>query len=149
ASVLERSPAQQAGLKSGDLLVRVGEQPVSVRHEEQLPVLMGVLSDLPIGRETALTVLRGREEKILRVTTTGREELRPRQRELRPWGLTARNLSSVLDRELKRATRDGVLVTSVRPGGAAGEAKPPLQTQDVLARVNDEPVKSVEELIEI
>jgi len=149
ASVLEDSPAQRAGLKSGDLLVRVGEQPVRVRHEEELPVLMGMISDLPIGKETTLVIVRGSEEKNFRATPTEREELRPRQKELRQWGLTGRNLSSLLARELKRPSRDGVLVTSVRPGGPAGEAKPPMQAQDMLVQVNDEPIKSLQDLIEV
>jgi serine protease Do len=149
ASVLDDSPAQKAGLKSGDLIVRVGDQPVRVRHEEELPVLTGLISDLPIGKETALTVVRGSREEVVRVTPVEREELRPRQRELRQWGLTGRNLSSVLAQELKRPTRDGVLVTSVRPGGPAGEAKPPMQAQDTMIRVNDEPIKSLQDLVEI
>jgi len=149
SSVLDDSPAAKAGLKSGDLLVRVGEKPVRVRHEEELPAFTGLMSDLPIAQETPFTVLRGGEEKVLRVTPTEREELRPRQKEQRQWGITGRNLSSVLALELKRSSQDGVLVTSVRPGGPAGEAKPPLQMQDVLVRVNDEPVPSVEALSEI
>ncbi len=149
ASVFEDSPAQKAGLKAGDLIVHVGEKAVRVRHEEELPAFTAVISDLPVGYETALTILRDGQEKALRVMPIEREELRPRQKELRQWGLTARNLSWVLARELKRPTRDGVLVTSVRPGGPAGEAKPPVQSQDVLVQVNDEPVKSLEDLLEI
>ena len=149
ASVLEESPAQKAGLKSGDLLVRVGDTLVRVRHEEELPGLMGVICDLPVGREIPFTVLRGGEEKVLSVTPTEREEVRPRQKELRQWGVTARNFSLVLAREFKRPNRDGVVVTSVRPGGPAGEAKPPVQSQDVLVRVNDEPIRSLQDLIDV
>src|SRR5439155_50548 len=89
------------------------------------------------------------QEKTLTITPTEREELRPRQQELKQWGLTARNLSGLIARELKRPNRDGVLVTSVRPGGPAGESKPHLEPQDVLVEVNDVPVKSLRDLAQV
>src|SRR5438874_1088331 len=70
-------------------------------------------------------------------------------RSLKQWGLTARNLSGFIARELKRLNRDGVLVTSVRPGGPAGEAKPQLEVQDVIVQVNDAPIKSLRDLTEL
>jgi hypothetical protein len=33
---------------------------------------------------------------------------------------------------------------AARPGGPAGEAKPPVQSQDVLVLVNDEPITAYE-----
>jgi serine protease Do len=146
SSVLDGTPAHQAGLRGGDLIVRVGNTPVRVRHEEELPLFMGLVSDLPIGKEVTMTVLREGKETALRLTPTEREELRPRQQELKQWGLTARNLSGLMARELKRPTSDGVLVTSVRPGGPAGAAKPDLEPRDVIVQVNDEAVKSVGKL---
>src|SRR5688572_17151463 len=50
SSVLEGTPAHDAGLRGGDLIVRVGNAPVRVRHEEELPLFMGLISDLPIGK---------------------------------------------------------------------------------------------------
>jgi serine protease Do len=49
---------------------------------------------------------------------------------------------------MKRTNRLGVLVTSVRPGGPAGEAKPSLERGDVLVQINGAPVKSVEDLVQ-
>lgn len=149
SSVLENSPAEKAGLHAGDLVLRVGKTPVRVRHDEELPEFMALVSDLPIGRETTFTVAREGKEKTFALTPTEREELRPRQQELKQWGLTTRNLSSLITRELKRASRDGALVTSVRPGGPAGESKPHLEPQDVIVRVNDSPIKSLRDLIDL
>jgi serine protease Do len=148
SSVLENSPADEAGLRAGDLIVRVGKTDINVRHEEELPLFMGTISDLPVGEEVTFTVLRKGEEKTLRLTPTEREELRPRQQELKQWGITGRNLSSLIAREMKRPNRDGVLVTSVRPGGPAGEAKPDVEQQDVIVQVNETPIKSLRDLSE-
>jgi serine protease Do len=91
-----------------------------------------------------------REGKEISVSMTPieRGEIYPKQRELKPWGLTARNFSFLLAKEMKRTNLVGVLVTSVRPGGPAGEAKPSLERGDVLVAINGTPVKSVEDLVE-
>jgi len=41
------------------------------------------------------------------------------------------------------------LVTSVRPGGPAGEAKPHVEAQDVIVQINDSPIKSLGDLTEL
>jgi serine protease Do len=94
-------------------------------------------------------VLRDGKEVTLTLGPTERGEIYPQQRELKQWGLTARDISFLVAREMKRDSRDGVLVTSVRPGGPAGEAKPSLMSRDVIVEVNDKPVKSVEDLVQL
>jgi len=47
---------------------------------------------------------------------------------------------------MKRPNLNGVLVTSVRPGGPAGNAKPALDSGDVIVEVNGTPVKGVDDL---
>ena len=71
----------------------------------------------------------------------------PQQQELKAWGLTVRDFSSLLAEEMKRPAPEGVLVTSVRPGGPAGSAKPALQPKDVIVEVNQQPVKNTQDLI--
>ena len=71
----------------------------------------------------------------------------PQQQELKQWGLTVRDFSSLLAKEMKRPGLDGVLVTSVRPGGPAGEAKPAIEPRDVIVEVNGQPVKNVQDLM--
>ena len=146
ASVLENSPAEKAGLRAGDIIVRLEKTPVRVRYDEELPEFMAKLTDLPLDREASLTILRDKNEQTVRVTPVEREELRPREQELKAWGIAARNLSGPMARELKRPNRDGVLISSVRPGGPAGATKPPLEPQDVIVQVNDSLVKNLREL---
>src|SRR3954462_14247431 len=109
SGVLEDSPAAKAGIRAGDIVLAVGKQNVRVRHDEELPQFMALTSDLPLDRETSITFLRDKDEKTVRVTPIEREELRPKQQELKSWGITTRNLSSLLAMELKRSNRDGAL----------------------------------------
>jgi len=148
SGVIDGSPCAKAGLKAGDIVLAVNDKPVLVRHDEELPEFMAATSDLPLDRAATLLVLRDNKEETVNVTPTEREELRPKQEELKQWGITGRNLSTLVARELKRSDRDGVLVMTVRPGGPAGSAKPHFEPQDVIVKVNDTPIKSVRDLTE-
>jgi len=147
AGVLAGSPAERAGLKPGDLLVSLAGQPVDVRYDEQMPDFMQLASGLPIGQPVPLVVRRDGREVTLHLKPSEREDRLPQQKEIKPWGITARNLSSLLALEMKRPDTNGVVITSVRPGGPCGDAKPPLNERDVLIAVNETPVRNLEELI--
>ncbi len=144
--VLKGSPAEEAGVRSGDLLLKVAGTGVDVRFPEQLPDFNRLVSGLAIGRSVELVLTRDGSEKRLRATPREREPYQPKQFELKQWGLTVRDLSFMIAKEMKRKSTEGVLVTSVRPGGPAGEAKPGLQKDDVIVSVGGKPVRSVRDL---
>jgi len=146
--VFDDSPAQKAGLKSGDLLMSLAGQPLDVHFDEQMPDFTALTTGLPIGQPVPAVVKRDGKEIKISFVPKERGEVFPPQHEMKPWGLTARNFSFLLAKEMKRPNLDGVLVTTVRPGGPAGEAKPPLERGDVLVEVSGTPVKSVQDLVE-
>lgn len=147
SGVLENSPADKAGFKPGDLLLRMGDTATDVRFDEQMPDFMLLMTSLPIGREVTAVVRRDAKEITLHPVPLDRGEVYPQQQELREWGLTARDFSNLLAKEMKRSAPGGALVTSVRPGGPAGSAKPSLQPKDVIVEVNQQPVKDIQDLI--
>ncbi len=144
--VLPDSPAQQAGLQSGDVLLSLAGEPVDVQFEEQLPDFNRRTSTLPIGQPVELTVIRGGAETKLTVTPIERAPHELKEYELKEWGLTVRDLSYIIAKEMKRPNTDGVLVTSVRPGGPAGASKPAISPDDVLVSVDGKPIKSVADI---
>ena len=146
SGVLEDSPAAKAGFKAGDILLKMNGQTTDVRYDEQVPNYMRVVTSLPIGKKVDALILRDGKELKLEVTPSERGELNPKQKELKQWGITARNISALMQREMKRETQDGVIVGTVRPGGPAGEAKPTLQFRDVILEVAGKPIKNVAEL---
>jgi len=147
SSVIKDSPAEAAGFRSNDVLLELAGKGVTVRFDEELPLLNLFLTGLPVGQEFPAVVLRNGKEVRLRVRSMEREPSRLKQREIKEWGLTARNISSVAARELRLDSRDGVVVTSTQPGGPTGAAKPNIQSGDILKTVAGRPVASVEELI--
>jgi len=144
--VVADSPAAKAGFQSNDILVRLNGQDISVRFDEELPVLNLMVASIPIGTEVAAVVVRAGQEVPLKIRTAEREAAVFRQTEFKQWGLTAKNISFMTAKEMKLASRDGVLVTSLRTGGPGGEAKPNLQPNDVLKTVAGKPVNSVADL---
>lgn len=146
SGVMEDSPAAAAGLQSGDVLLKLNGQATDVRYDEQVPGYMRIVTGLPIGKPVEAVILRGGKEMKFQITAQERGDLFPNQTELKPWGLTARNISSLMQREMKRDNADGVLVVTVRPGGPAGEAKPALDYRDVIVDVGGTPIKNLADL---
>jgi serine protease Do len=146
SGTFEGSPAEKAKFLPGDILKKLAGREVSVRFAEELPRFNQLRMGLAVGEEVEAVVLRDGKEKTLRVTPVERENVRAEGAELKEWGITARSLSLIASKELKRKTKDGVLVTSVRPGGPSGEAKPALRPGDVIVEVDGAPVKNLDEL---
>ncbi len=146
SGVVSEAPADEAGLRSGDLLLSLNGKETNARYEEEMPDFMQLIASLPIGKEVPVVIQREGKEMKLKMTPIERGELNPPQREFKQWGMTGRNLSYLAAREMKRTNTAGVLITSVRQGGPAGEAKPALSPRDVLVEVNSEPIRDLAEL---
>ncbi len=144
--VASGSPADAAGIQTGDVLVRVGDTPVDLRFAEQVPPINQALLSLPIGKPSQLVVRRGAREMTLSVTPVERSLAASMPAELRDWGMVAANLSALEARAFGRASTDGVRVLSLRPGGPADQAKPSLGRDDVILAVDGTPVRSVADL---
>lgn len=141
------SPAADAGFESGDILVSFAGEEIQVRFDEDLPDFNRLVAGLSIGSRVEAVVVRDGERVTLSVETVEREKMRPKQRELKQWGVTVRDISFVMSKEMKRPSTEGVAVTSVRPGGPAGEAKPQLRRNDVIVEVGGIPINNVADLV--
>lgn len=143
---VEGSPAEKAGLRPGDILVKLCGEKCTVRFQEEIPVFNHFLMGLKPGKEVDAVVVRDGKEVALRITPADREDAMAKPQELREWGICASNITFFDAKELKRPSKEGVLVTSVGPGGPAGNAKPAVSEEDIIVRVGDVPVKNLDEL---
>jgi serine protease Do len=146
STIIEDSPAASAGLQAGDLLTSIDGQPVNIHHVEQLPLFNQLVAAIPVGKTVAVQVLRQDRPLSLKLTTIQREPARGDQVELKHWGITASNISIAISKELRLASRDGILVTSIQPSGPSGDAKPSLQAGDIIRSVQSQPVANIEAL---
>ncbi len=145
--VVAGAPADKAGFKAGDHIVELAGTPVDVKFSVQLPDFNRLTAGLAVGQPVTAKVDRGGTVIELSIIPAEREPVQLKQFEQPQWGLTFRDLSFMMAREMKRDSTDGVLVTSVRPGGSSGEAKPALEAQDVIVEVGGKPVRSVRDLM--
>jgi serine protease Do len=149
SGVLPGSPAEKAGFRAGDVVLSVAGRPVEVKFAEELPLLSQLIDSLPVGQTVGISVLRSAETLDLHTTPGIREYIEPKARELKQWGLTARDLSFITATEMRRPDQRGVLITSVRPGGPAWNANPRLTQNDVIIEVEGERVMNVRGLAEL
>jgi serine protease Do len=148
SGTIEGSPARSAGFQSGDILVKLAGRDVTIRFAEEMPPFNQSVMRLTLGKPVEAVVLRNGKERTLRVTPVERESVEARVEELPLVGLTVSNLTSWSAKELKRSSRDGVRVHSVRPGGGAAQAKPELQDDDVIVEFDGKAVSNVAALEE-
>jgi serine protease Do len=141
------SPAAKSGFKSGDILLKLDGRDVQVRFAEEIPPFNQQVMRLAPGKPVDAVVLRDGKETMLRVTPGDRESVEARVREVTPLGITASNLTSWSAKELRRAGTAGAHVRGIRPGGAADDAKPSLEANDVIVSVDGEEIRDAEALI--
>lgn len=141
SSVMDRSPADKAGLKSGDVITTLDGQ--TVDDPEGFGYRMATH---PIGSTAALTVMRGGRPMRLSIAFAVAPEEPPREpvtiSNASPFsGATVVNLSpAVMDTMSLEGAKDGVVVTEVASGSNAAEIG--LARGDVIMRVNNQPVTS-------
>ncbi len=148
AQVQSGSPAAEAGLEPGDVIVAFNGR--EIQRSAQLPKWVGALK---AGTEAEMTVVRDGEEKTLEVTV-GELPDNPQagmagqpdqaQGESDKLGLEVRAASAA---ELARVKADhGVVITGVQDGPAARAG---LSSGDLLVSLNGKPVDSLDAYREI
>jgi Do/DeqQ family serine protease len=144
ASVIPKSPAERAGLKTSDLIVSIDGQAVDDPNAFDYR-----FATKPLGGQAQLVVLRNGHETKLAVALetapeTPRAEVRIEERS--PLlGATVANLSPALDEELRLdSSAEGVAVVNVEDGSVAQNLG--FQKGDVVVAVNNERITSTADL---
>jgi len=124
------SPAADAGLKAGDVVVRIANRPVSARFEEDLPRLQKFIADLPIGGEVPIDFIRDGEQASSLLVTRDRPNVEAGEFECQEWGFTVQEITEERAQALRLTDRRGVIVSGVKPNSFADEAG--LRRNDVM-----------------
>jgi serine protease Do len=142
AKVLPDSPAQEAGLRVGDIILRYNGQDVD--RSSQLPPLVG---GSPIDRAAEAEVLRDGKRMVIEVNVQQLPQSEKIARDMKPQqaeshdraGLVVKDMSENQRKQLGIEMNTGVLVVDVKPGPAriAG-----IKIGDVITRINNRPINS-------
>ncbi len=142
-SVVKDSPADRAGVKTGDVLLEWGDKKTTARFAAQVPAVRKLMADTPPGSEIELRLLRSGEEIRAKVTT---HELDPElgdEFECRAWRCTVRGMTRYLALARKMATVAGVLVMGVDEAGPASRSD--VRFGDVILKFDGEAIAGLEE----
>ncbi len=140
------SPAARVGIRPGDVVTELAGRAVDASMPEDLPAFHTLVASLPVGHMVTVNLVRASQPITVSVVTELWEPLRDEAEEVKEWGIAVRNMTQRLAREMKRRDVAGVLVLSLRSGGASEETRPPLRPRDVIVAINKRPVRSVLEL---
>ena len=144
ADVVKGSPAAQAGLKHGDVVLSYQDQPVA-----DASALRNEVAETPIGQEVKLSVWRDRKQETVRVKLASTEEsvnLLSATVDNR-MGVTVRPVTPKEDEKYGIDPGEGVVLTSVNPQGLFGKAG--LEKQDLILQVNGETVNGVDGFVNL
>ena len=137
AEVLPDTPAQQGGLKAGDVIVEFDGHPIE--ESGDLPM---IVARTPVGKEVGVKVLRDGDERTLTVRIDQLvEETAAAAEQTSDLGLTVRELTPDTAKKLSVKHAEGIVVTAVKPGSPADEAG--LRQGDVILEVNRTPVATL------
>ncbi|MHC5035192.1 MAG: trypsin-like peptidase domain-containing protein, partial [Planctomycetota bacterium] len=142
--VEDDSPADRAGMESGDILVAINGQKVDGTYVEQLPYIRWALGDLPIGEPAAVTVTRADVPVELSVTPVRKGRVEGEDFDCHRWNMTVKGISKHANPTLYFYCKKGVFVRAVRYPGNARDAG--LQRHDILLKIGTEEVKTIEDV---
>ncbi len=138
--------ASKAGLKVGDLVLKLDGTVVLAKNIEDQDVFENMIREYPVDSEAKLFIYRDGQEQEVSVKLEARPvpEEQLAEYEDKDFEFTARDLSFHDRVEVRNLQIEGVTFTKVQPAGWAALAG--VEIGDILLRVGDQEVKSVAEL---
>jgi len=145
SDVKEDGPADQGGLKQGDVITSYQGSPV-----EDAVALQRMVTSTSVGSKVPVKIMRDGREKELTITigeqhdTTKTAKAETGEKDYAFAGVAVQDLDKDTAKELgMKGKAQGVVVTSVEPDSGADKAG--LMPGDVIREINRQPVKSVKE----
>lgn len=147
AKVLEGGPAQKAGVKESDVIIRFDNTQINNVRE-----LLSVVGKAEVGRKVDLTLIRDKKTMVVNLVVGERPEekqldtfTQPQEEEEAPvavWrGLEVEELSPETAKKLRIQEQKGMLVVRVEPGSPADDAG--IIRGDVIIEISRKPVNNI------
>lgn len=139
ADVEKGGPADNAGLKGGDVIVMFDGREITKMSD--LPLMV---AETEVGKKVKVKVIRDGNEKEFTVTVgelKEKEQVASSGEEERNLGLTAEQITPDLARRYGLSEDEGILITRVDPGSPSDDAG--IKRGDIIKEINRKPVKTM------
>jgi S1-C subfamily serine protease len=134
ADVDPLGPAYTAGLKPGDVLIEANGIKTHARFAEDLPNVLRLIADYPVGKELTIAVQRDNEVRRFALVTVEKGATREDETEFSAWGFTGAEPTPEAVRFAQLSGKKGIVVTGVQVGGIAGNAG--LSQGDIILKID-------------
>jgi S1-C subfamily serine protease len=149
-NVMQGSPAERAGLKTGDIVQEFKGTRIANVHQLQREVAQS-----PVGSPAQVKVLRGKNPLVLTIVlgeqpadlAAASEPATPPSEAADRFGLAVQDLTPDLRDQLRLTEGEGIVVSSVEEAGPAARAG--IRPGDVIAEANREPVRTASDFARI
>jgi serine protease Do len=143
SAVIEGSPADKAGVKTGDVIVEFEGKKIAKATD-----LPGLVADMPVGKDVQMVVVRdGAEQRlnarIARLEDESQAKVAAEADGKVKLGLSVQPVTPPVARELGLKVKQGMLVRDVVEGGRAADAG--IRAGDVIVEVDHRPVRTIED----
>jgi serine protease Do len=143
ADIEPDSPALKAGMQPGDIVHAVDGENLSAVYREELPKIRKMIAEIPVGKQIRIDYTRDGRESEANLTTAQRGKFEGNEFECEAWGLSVKEITPRIVKNLRLDNSNGVLVSGVRIGGPAHEAD--VYRGYVIKYVDDTPVKDMDQ----
>ena len=128
------SAASKAGLKLGDLIIKVNDTDVKGAAE-----LKNIIGSLPPEAKIKLTIIRDKKEKILWATLSAADT---QQESIATLGMELQTLSTQMKQQYGFSqSMHGILISGVKPNSPAEESG--LRAGDIIVQLESTPIESI------
>ncbi len=142
SEVVKGSPADKAGLKRGDVIIKVNDTKINNSGD-----LQDAIRSKKAGTKVTLTVIRDNNEMTIDVTLgkLSTEEVKENKEktEAESLGIEVANITQKIKDYYGIKDDEGVVVTSVKPGSVAAFSG--IQPGDVIKEINKRTIKNVDD----
>ena len=151
ASVAENSPSQQAGIKSGDIILEFNGQ--RIQEMKELPI---IVAETKVGKKVDVKIWRNKKE-IIKKVTLGRletsddfkvsEKPSPVEKRIDDLKITVRKLTDedIKERKLPNQT-DGLLILSIDKNSPLSNS---IEVNSIIVEAQKKKIKSADDLNQI
>ncbi len=141
SDVIPGSPAEEAGIRPGDVIVQYQGVRVPAEKEEDLNKFQVMVSQSEVGKPVEMNIVREGKDISLSASVSMQPKVKADEFETE-FGFTAMEITDAIYRAHMLEDKKGVLVSFVEVGGVASTAL--LEEGDIVKKVEEFPVETLD-----